>query len=51
MAEVFEKDLHQNDQAKHYYEQLIIDYPGSTFVQTARKRLKNLNEGTALIVP
>lgn len=51
MAEVYEKYLHQNDQAKHYYEQLIIDYPGSTFVQTARKRLKALNEGTAPIVP
>ena len=43
MAEIYQDDLHQNDQAKHYYEQLIIDYPGSTFVQTARQRLYELN--------
>ena len=43
MAEIYQNDLHQNDQAKHYYEQLIIDYPGSTYVQTARQRLSELN--------
>lgn len=43
MAEIYQNDLHQNDQARHYYEQLIIDYPGSTFVQTARQRLSELN--------
>ena len=45
MAEIYQNNLHQNDQAKHYYEQLIIDYPGSTYVQTARQRLYNLNNG------
>jgi TolA-binding protein len=38
--------LHQNDQAKHFYEQLIIDYPGSTYVQSARQKLADLNNGT-----
>lgn len=45
-AEIYQNDLRQNDQAKHFYEQLIIDYPGSTYVQTARKRLAELNSGT-----
>jgi len=43
-AEIYEKHLHDGTQAKHFYEQLIIDYPGSTFVQTARKRLEQLNK-------
>ena len=46
MAEIYEDNLHQIDQAKHFYEQLIIDYPGSTFVQTARRKLAELNRGT-----
>jgi len=45
MAEIYQNDLHLPDQAKHYYEQLIIDYPGSTFVQTARQRLSDLTNG------
>ena len=43
IAEVYQNNLHQSDQAKHYYEQLIIDYPGSTYIQTARQRLAELN--------
>jgi len=46
MAEIYQDDLHQIDQAKHFYEQLIIDYPGSTYVQTARQKLAELNNGT-----
>ena len=45
MAELYQNNLHQPDQAKHYYEQLILDYPGSTYVQTARQRLAMLNNG------
>ena len=45
MAEIFQEDLHNNEQAKHFYEQLILDYPGSTFVQTARQRLRELSGG------
>ena len=44
MAEIFQQDLHNNEQAKHFYEQLILDYPGSTFVQTARQRLRELTD-------
>ena len=44
MAEIYQNILHQPDQAKHYYEQLIIDYPGSTYVQAARQRLAELNK-------
>jgi tetratricopeptide (TPR) repeat protein len=43
-AEIYEKYLKQNDQAQHFYEQLIIDYPGSTYVQTARQRLQELKK-------
>lgn len=46
MADIYQNDLHQPDSAKHYYEQLIIDYPGSTFVQIARQRLNELSNGT-----
>lgn len=45
MAEIYRNNLHQNDKAKHYYEQLIIDYPGSTYVQSARQQLAELNNG------
>lgn len=45
MAEIYQNNLHQTEQAKHYYEQLIIDYPGSTYVQTARQRLAEINNG------
>lgn len=42
MAEIYQYDLHQKDKAREYYEQLIIDYMGSTYVQTSRQRLKEL---------
>ena len=45
MAEVYQNNLHQTELAKHYYEQLIIDYPGSTYVQTARQKLAEINNG------
>lgn len=40
MAEIYERYLNKPEEAKKYYEQLIIDYPGSTYVQTARQRLQ-----------
>ncbi len=51
MAQIYEQYLHQKDQAKHYYEQLIIDYPGSTFVQTARQKLQELNNTSQPTLP
>ncbi len=43
MAEIYHNNLNKKDLAKQYYEQLIIDYPGSTFVQAARRKLYELN--------
>jgi tetratricopeptide (TPR) repeat protein len=45
MAEIYQNNLNKPEEAKHYYEQLIIDYPGSTYVQTARQRLSELTNG------
>ena len=42
-AEIYYNNLHQKDQAKTFYEQLIIDYPGSTYVQAARQKLNEIN--------
>jgi predicted Zn-dependent protease len=47
MAEIYRTDLQKNDLAKKYYEKLIIDFPGSTFIQIARQKLREINEGTA----
>lgn len=41
-ADIYENYLHQKDEAIKFYEKLIIDYPGSTYVQTARKQLNSL---------
>lgn len=46
MADIYQNDLHKTDLAKHFYEQLIIEYQGSTFVQTARQRLAEINSGS-----
>ncbi len=41
-AELYERYLKKPAEAQKYYEQLIIDYPGSTYVQTARMKLAKL---------
>lgn len=46
MGHVYHEDLRKNDLAKKYYEQLIIDFPGSTYIQLARQKLKEINEGS-----
>ncbi|MCW3122352.1 MAG: hypothetical protein JWQ38_1844 [Flavipsychrobacter sp.] len=46
MAGVYQDYLHQNDLAKKYYEDLIIDYPGSTWAQTARQKIAELTNGS-----
>lgn len=43
IAELYRNNLHQPEQAKQYYEQLITTYAGSTYVQSARKHLSELN--------
>jgi len=47
IAEIYHFNLGKNDLAKKYYEQLIIDFPGSTYVQSARKRLREINNPVA----
>ncbi|MEO6831154.1 MAG: tetratricopeptide repeat protein [Chitinophagaceae bacterium] len=42
-AELYEHILKKPEEAKKFYEKLIIDYPGSTFVQIARARLEALS--------
>ncbi len=44
-AEIYRINLHKNDEAKKNYEQLIIDFPGSTFVQAARQHIRDINNG------
>lgn len=39
IAEIYRKYLYQEAEAKNYYEQLIIDYPGSSFITQARNQL------------
>lgn len=49
-AQIYETRMNRPDDAKRLYEELIIKYPGSTYIQTARKRLAELN-APASIVP
>lgn len=42
MAEIYNYDLMKKDSAKENYEKLIIDFPGSTFVQVARQKLNEI---------
>jgi TolA-binding protein len=46
-AEIYERALKNPEKAKEFYEQLIMDYPGSTYVQIARNRLGALNASGA----
>jgi tetratricopeptide (TPR) repeat protein len=45
MAGIYEQYLSQPGRARSMYEQLIIDYPGSTYVQSARRQLQALQQG------
>lgn len=49
MADIYERYMNKTGDAKKYYEMLIVEYPGSTFVQTARNRLVALQSG--IVVP
>lgn len=42
IAQIYEQNLENNKEAGEYYSQLVIEYPGSTFVQLARKKIKEL---------
>jgi tetratricopeptide (TPR) repeat protein len=43
-ALIFEKYLKEKERAISFYENLILNYPGSTYVQSARQKLAQLNE-------
>lgn len=45
-ADINERFLKKNDEAIKFYELLIVDFPGSTYVQAARAKLAALKEGT-----
>ena len=42
LAELFEKNVKDNEQAKTYYQKLINDHPGSMYAAEARKRFRTL---------
>jgi tetratricopeptide (TPR) repeat protein len=42
MAQIYEKTLNDPEQAKKYYEELILKYPGSMFTVEARKHYRAL---------
>lgn len=42
IAEIYERYLNNSKEAKKYYEDLILNFSGSTYTQEARKRLQNL---------
>lgn len=46
IAEINRNVLKNKEEARRFYEQLIIGYPGSSFIQQARKELKALSPGT-----
>jgi len=48
-AEIYDEYLKQPDKAKEFYEKLILDFPGSTYVQTARAKLGALQPGNPVL--
>ena len=42
MAQIYEKSLNDPEKAKHYYEVLILKYPGSMFTVDGRKHYRQL---------
>lgn len=42
LAELYERNLNDKEKAKQAYEQVLINYPGSTYAVEARKRFREL---------
>jgi len=42
LASIYEINFKNKDEAKRLFEQLILDYPGSTFAERARKNFRRL---------
>ena len=45
-AEMYELQLKDKEKARRFYEKLILEFPGSTYVQTARQRFAALQMAT-----
>ncbi len=45
LAKLYDEVLKDKNRAQHYYELLITEYPGSTYIQTARTRYHQLGVG------
>lgn len=48
MAKIYEKHLNDKEEASKRYTQLILEYPGSTYIQLARKKVKELDADMSL---
>jgi len=48
-AELYRKYLNKPDEAKKFYEKLIVEYPGSTYIQTARNMLAAMQPVSPII--
>jgi TolA-binding protein len=48
-ADIYERALKKPEEAKKFFEQLIMEYPGSTYVQIARSRLQAISGGAAAL--
>lgn len=44
LALLYDERWNDPGKAKKYYEMIVVDYPGSTYVQTARMRYQQLNQ-------
>ena len=47
LAQLEEKKLHNADKASAYYKQIILNYPGSFYVEDARERYRHLSKTDA----
>jgi tetratricopeptide (TPR) repeat protein len=48
-AQLYEKYLKQPEKAREFYEKLIVDFPGSTYVQMARSKLSTVTENSTVV--
>ncbi|WP_107829813.1 tetratricopeptide repeat protein [Mucilaginibacter yixingensis] len=42
LGDIYENQLNDKEQAKSYYQKIITDYPGSLYINEARKRFRTL---------
>jgi outer membrane protein assembly factor BamD (BamD/ComL family) len=46
MAKIYEENLGEREKAKELYNELMVKYPGSTYVVDARRRFRKLRGDT-----